>query len=218
VKILLIEDEKELVRRLVARLSGTGFIVEHVADAESALELMDVDGIAAIIVDLGLPGISGTEFIKRWRERGFATPVLVLTARSSWQEKVECLNLGADDYVTKPVRSEELVARLHALIRRSGGQATPTLSVRDVQIDPTAKAAWLFGEPLQLSQIEYRLLYLFVLRAGHILSQREILDNLYPMARERDLNTIEVHIGRLRRKIGKNAVTTVRGLGYRFER
>jgi two-component system, OmpR family, response regulator len=217
-KILLVEDEQELVRRLTTRLSGSGFIVEHVGDAESALEMVDVEGLAAIVLDLGLPGISGTEFIKCLRARGVMTPVLVLTARSSWQEKVECLNLGADDYVTKPVRSEELVARLHALIRRTGGQATSTLCAGAVQIDPIAKAGWLRGSPLQLSQIEYRLLYLFVLRAGHILSQREILDNLYPLKRERDLNTIEVHIGRLRKKIGKDSISTVRGLGYRFDR
>jgi two-component system, OmpR family, response regulator len=217
-RILFIEDEGEIARRVVTRLSGAGFVVEHVGDAEGALDLAGPEHFAAMVVDLGLPGIGGVELIRRWRERGHHTPILVLTARGSWQDKVTGLNTGADDYVTKPVRSEELIARLHALIRRAGGQSTPKLSAGNVQIDPTAKAVWLNGEQLHMTQIEYRLLYLFVLRAGHILSQSEILDHLYPMTSERDLNTIEVHIGRLRRKVGKTAVTTVRGLGYRFER
>jgi two-component system, OmpR family, response regulator len=217
-RILFIEDEGEIARRVVTRLSSAGFVVEHVSDAEGALDLAGPEHFAAMVVDLGLPGMSGIELVRRWRERGHSTPILVLTARGSWQDKVMGLNTGADDYVTKPVRSEELIARLHALIRRAGGQSTAKLSAGNVQIDPTAKAVWLNGDPLHMTQIEYRLLYLFVLRAGHILSQSEILDHLYPMTSERDLNTIEVHIGRLRRKVGRSAVTTVRGLGYRFER
>jgi two-component system, OmpR family, response regulator len=217
-RILLVEDEGEIARRCVSRLSAVGFIVEHVANAESALDLAGPEHFAAMVVDLGLPDISGMELIRRWRERGHLTPIIIMTARDNWQDKVAGLNNGADDFVVKPIRSEELVARLHALIRRTSGHAAARVSAGSVQIDPNAKAVWLEGEQLDLTQIEYRLLYLFVLRAGHILAQSEILDHIYPMTSERDLNTIEVHIGRLRRKIGKSAITTVRGLGYRFER
>jgi DNA-binding response OmpR family regulator len=158
------------------------------------------------------------EFIERWRQAGRDTPILILSARNNWEEKVNVLNAGADDYVVKPVRSEELVARIHALVRRAAGQTKQRISAGSVEMDPAARIVWLDGERIDLTQMEYRLLHLFILRAGHILAQTEILDHLYPMADERDLNTIEVHIGRLRRKIGKDAITTVRGLGYRLER
>lgn len=217
-RILIIEDEAELARRVESRLSASGFIVETAHDAESALEIPDPERFAAIVVDLGLPGIGGMEFIARWRAKGRNTPILVLSARGSWQEKVNGLNAGADDYVVKPVRSEELVARIHALVRRAAGQTNAKLSAGPVEMDPSARIVWLNGERIDLTQMEYRLLHLFVLRAGHILAQTEILDHLYPMADERDLNTVEVHIGRLRRKVGKDAITTLRGLGYRFER
>lgn len=217
-RILIVEDEPELARRVGARLSGAGFVVETALDAETALEIPDPEQIGAIVLDLGLPGIGGMEFIQQWRHAGRDTPVLVLSARNSWEEKVNILNSGADDYVVKPVRSEELVARVHALVRRAAGQTKPKLCAGAVEMDPAARIVWLSGEMVDLTQMEYRLLHLFILRAGHILAQTEILDHLYPMADERDLNTIEVHIGRLRRKIGKDAITTVRGLGYRFER
>jgi two-component system OmpR family response regulator len=217
-RILVIEDEIELLRRVESRLSASGFIVETAQDAETALEITEPDQIAAIVMDLGLPGMGGIEFIIRWRANGLQTPILVLTARGSWQEKVSGLNAGADDYIVKPVRSEELVARVHALVRRAAGQANPKLAAGRIEMDPAARIVWLNKERIDLTQMEYRLLHLFILRAGHILAQAEILDHLYPMAEERDLNTVEVHIGRLRRKIGKNAISTQRGLGYRFER
>ncbi len=217
-RVLIVEDEHELARRVGARLLGAGFIVETAHDAETALEIADPDQIGAIVLDLGLPGIGGLEFIMRWRQAGRSTPVLVLSARNNWEEKVNALNTGADDYVVKPVRSEELVARVHALVRRAAGQTKQKLSAGAVEMDPWARTVWKNGKPIELTQMEYRLLHLFILRAGHILAQTEIMDHLYPMADERDLNTIEVHIGRLRRKIGKEAITTVRGLGYRLER
>jgi two-component system, OmpR family, response regulator len=217
-RILIIEDESELARRVDSRLSASGFIVETAHDAETALDIPDPERFAAIVVDLGLPGIGGMEFISRWRATGHDTPILVLSARGSWQEKVNGLNAGADDYVVKPVRSEELVARIHALVRRAAGQTNARLAAGPVEMDPSARIVWLCGNRIDVTQMEYRLLHLFILRSGHILAQTEILDHLYPMADERDLNTIEVHVGRLRRKIGKNAITTIRGLGYRFER
>lgn len=217
-RILLVEDDLEIARRLVSRLTSAGFVVEHSTDAEAALDWPDPSGFSALVVDLGLPGLSGVEFVERWRERGLTTPILILSARGSWQEKVEGLNAGGDDYVVKPVRAEELIARLHALMRRASGHTGARISAGEVTLDPAAKAAWLGEDQLDLTQMEYRLLHMFVLRAGHILAQSDILDHLYPMASERDLNTIEVHVGRLRRKVGRAAITTVRGLGYRFER
>jgi two-component system, OmpR family, response regulator len=217
-RILVIEDEAELGRRLVERLATGGFVVETANSAETAFDLPDPEKWAAIIVDLGLPGMSGIDMIKRWRQLGFDTPILVLSARGTWQEKVEGLNVGADDYVVKPVRGEELLARVNALIRRAAGQNRAKLSAGRIEMDPAARMVWCEGQLLELTQMEFRLLHLFLLRAGHILAQSEILDHLYPMADERDLNTIEVHIGRLRRKVGKTAITTIRGLGYRFER
>jgi two-component system, OmpR family, response regulator len=217
-RIMLIEDDGEVSRRLVDRLSALGFVVEHAASAEAAFDWPDAKAFSALIVDVGLPGMNGLEFVRQWRQLGHDTPILILSARGSWQEKVDGLNTGADDYVVKPTRPEEIAARLHAMVRRSVGQSGSRLTAGKIELDPGAKAAWCAGEPLKLTQMEFRLLRHFVIRAGHILSQTEILDHLYPMARERDLNTVEVHIGRLRRKIGRDAITTIRGLGYRLER
>ncbi len=217
-RILLVEDDPEISRRLVSRLATHGFIVESSCDGETALDWPDPDRFVALVVDVGLPGMSGFQFIERWRERGLSAPILVLSARGSWQEKVDGLNRGADDYIVKPVRAEEVAARLHALVRRAAGHSSASISAGKVSLNPGTKTVTLDGTRIDLTQIEYRLLHLFVLRAGHILAQSDILDHLYPMSRERDLNTIEVHIGRLRRKVGRDAITTVRGLGYRFER
>jgi two-component system, OmpR family, response regulator len=217
-RILLIEDDREIAERLVTRLANSGFVMEHAGDAETALDWPDPEGFGALVVDVGLPGMSGLDLIRKWRERGMSTPILVLSARGAWHEKVDCLNIGADDYVVKPVRSEEIAARLNALLRRAAGHRTPFLTCGNVALDPGTKSVWMDGALLALSRIEYRLLHLFLLRAGHTLAQTDILDHLYPMARERDLNTVEVHIGRLRRKIGRDAIKTIRGLGYRLER
>lgn len=217
-RILIVEDDRIVAQRLTARLSAAGFVAEHAGTGEAALDWADPDRFDAMIVDLGLPGLGGIELIRTWRARGIETPILILSARGAWQEKVDGLNAGADDYVVKPARGEEIVARIHALARRSGGRAQTSFAAGDVTLDPTSREVRLRGEVLDVTQIEYRLLQLFLARPGHILSQTEIMEHLYPMNRERDLNTIEVHVGRLRRKIGRHAITTVRGLGYRFER
>jgi two-component system, OmpR family, response regulator len=217
-RILLVEDDPEISRRLVSRLATHGFITEHALDAEAALDWPDPERFVALVVDIGLPGMNGLQFVEKWRERGLAAPILVLSARGSWQEKVDGLNRGADDYIVKPVRAEEVAARLHALIRRSAGHASPAISAGRLSLNPGTKGVTLDGQQINLTQIEYRLLHMFIFRVGHILAQSDIMDHLYPMSTERDLNTVEVHIGRLRRKIGKEAISTVRGLGYRFER
>ena len=217
-RICLVEDDDELARRLALRLTDLGFVVERAADAESALAWPDPERFAALIVDLGLPGVGGLELVRLWRKRALATPILILTAQDGWQGKVDGLNAGADDFVVKPARAEEIAARLHALVRRSSGFAGPQMRAGPITVDPAARAAWLDDRPLDLTQTEFRLLLHMVSRAGRILSQGELLDHLYPLSKERDANTVEVHIGRLRRKIGRAAITTVRGLGYRLER
>ena len=216
-RVLLVEDDPNISQRLADRLVARGFRPELANDAETALNCADPDRISAMIVDLGLPGMSGLDLVRLWRKRGSNTPILVLSARGSWQEKVDGLNAGCDDYVVKPVHSEEIAARLHALIRRAAGQSDSHLSAGKLSLDPAGKMAWLDGERLELTQTEFRLLRFLMLRAGQTLSQAEIHDHLYPSIGDRDLNTVEVHVGRLRRKIGRASVRTLRGLGYRLE-
>lgn len=215
-RLLLVEDDAELARRLAARLAESGFVVEHAIDARNALDWPEPEDFAAFIVDIGLPDMSGIALIERIRSRGNGVPIIVLSARGSWREKVDGLNAGADDYVVKPVRAEEIVARLRALLRRASGTPQSRLHAGALSLDQQSKTAWIGDEQIELTQTEFRLLQLFMYRAGHVLPQSEILDHLYPAAKERDLNTIEVHIGRLRRKIGRDAIRTVRGLGYRL--
>jgi two-component system, OmpR family, response regulator len=216
-RILLVEDDRDIAQRLANRLALHGFVVEQAHDAETAMGWPDAEGLTALVVDIGLPGFNGIDLVRFWRSRELSTPILILTARGSWQEKVEGLNAGADDYVVKPVHAEEIAARLHALIRRTGGHAAARMRAGSVALDPSARAAWLDDVPLELTQTEYRLLHLFMLRPGHVLGQDDIINHLYPAGDVRDRNTVEVHIGRLRRKIGRAAIGTVRGLGYRLD-
>ncbi len=216
-RLLLVEDDRELASRLAKRLSAAGFAVDRAADGTSALAWPDLDTHSAVVLDLGLPGIDGLSLLRQWRARGIRVPVIILTARGNWQEKVEGLNAGADDFVVKPVHSEELIARLHAQIRRHEDHGAPLLKAGDMVLDPVARVASREGAPLDLSRQEYRLLEVFMRRPGHILSQADLLERLYPLAAERDWNTLEVQVSRLRRKLGAGAITTVRGLGYRLE-
>ena len=216
-RLLLVEDDVELASRLSKRLTAAGFAVDCAADGNSALAWPDLDAHSAVILDLGLPGIDGLSLLRRWRAQGIRVAVIILTARGNWQEKVEGLNAGADDFVVKPVHSEELIARLHAQIRRHEDHGAPVLKAGDLALDPVARVASREGVPLDLSRQEYRLLETFMRRPGHILSQADLLERLYPLAAERDWNTLEVQVSRLRRKLGAGAITTVRGLGYRLE-
>ena len=217
-RVLLVEDDRELGRRLSDRLRGAGFAVELAADCSTAEDWPDLDQTAAIILDLGLPDGEGLDLLRHWRRNRLETPILIFTARGSWQEKVEGLNAGADDFVVKPVRFEELLARLHALLRRHGGTRAPSLNAGGVELNPIDKTVRIEGLPVALSKQEFRLLQLFMRRAGQVLTQADLLDGLYELEVERQSNTVEVLIGRLRRKIGANRIATLRGLGYRFER
>jgi two-component system OmpR family response regulator len=217
-RLLLVEDDPELGRRLSERLRAADFAVELATNRSEAEDWPDVDRMAAVILDLGLPDGSGLDLLRHWRNHRLETPILILTARGSWQDKVEGLNAGADDFVVKPVRFEELLARLNALFRRQQGTRATAITAGDLALDPLARTTTQAGEPLALSRQELRLLHLFMRRAGQVLSQSDILDDLYTLDDERDRNTAEVLIGRLRRKIGRDRITTLRGLGYRFEK
>lgn len=215
-RLLVVEDDAELGRRLTERLRAADFAVELATCRSDAEDWPDVDCMAAVILDLGLPDGSGLDLLRHWRDQRLETPILILTARGSWQDKVEGLNAGADDFVVKPVRFEELMARLNALFRRQQGTRAATITAGDLALDPLARTATLAGAPLMLSKQEFRLLHLFLRRAGQVLSQTDILDDLYALDDEREPNTVEVLIGRLRRKIGRERIATLRGLGYRF--
>lgn len=216
IRILLVEDDQDIGARLKEGLAAFGFVVEHVEDGEQALSFALHERFDAIVLDLGLPVLSGIEVLRGLRRAGSTTPVLILTARSSWTEKVEGLNAGADDYVAKPFHVDEIAARLRALMRRVAGQATSELRHGDIVLDPVAGTAKVAGQPIDLTAQEFRLLHLFLHRVGRVVTQAELLDHLYGLNEERSSNTIEVYVGRLRRKLGRDTIRTLRGLGYRF--
>lgn len=215
-RILLVEDDQQLAQRLSERLRGTGFAVDVAGSLSDGEAWPDMDKIAVAILDLGLPDGTGLELLRIWRRRKVACPVLILTARGSWQDKVEGLNAGADDFVVKPVRFEELLARLHALLRRHGSARDTWLEASGVRLDPVARTAECDGLALALSKQEFRLLYMFLRRSGKVLPQEDIVEHLYSLEDHRDRNAVEVLVSRLRRKIGADRIQTVRGLGYRF--
>ncbi len=217
-RVLLVEDEPELGRRLSERLRKADFAVDLATTSEEAENWPDLDKMAAIILDLGLPDGDGVDVLRHWRGNRVDCPILILTARDSWQDKVEGLNAGADDFVVKPVRFEELLARLNAQFRRHLGKRANTLEVGDLQLDQMSHDVRMKGQPIALSKQEFRLLHLFMRRAGQVLPQPDILEHLYELESERELNTVEVLVGRLRRKIGKDKIVTLRGHGYRFEK
>ncbi len=215
-RILLAEDDKDLSRQLKLALADAGYVVDHAPDGEEAHYLGANEPYDAVILDLGLPKIDGVSVLERWRREGMAVPVLILTARSAWSEKVAGFDAGADDYLTKPFHTEELLARLRALLRRTAGHATSTLQSGSLRLDPRAARASVDGEPLRLTSLEYRLLHYVLMHQGRVISRTELVEHLYDQDFDRDSNTIEVFIGRLRKKIGPDRIETVRGLGYRI--
>ena len=216
IRILIVEDDDMLAERVARSLNQAGFIVERAVDGDDGY-MMGMDGAYdAAIVDLGLPGRHGMDVISGWREAGMTTPVLILTARSAWAEKVEGLNRGADDYLTKPFHTPELIARLRALTRRASGAAGSTLVHGDLTLNVSTSEVMRGSEPVDLTAFEFRMLKYFMHRIGHVISQQELIEHLYPVNDTRESNTIEVYVGRLRRKIGADKIKTVRGLGYKF--
>jgi two-component system OmpR family response regulator len=215
-RVLVVEDDPDLSRQLKQALTDAGYAVDHAADGEEAHYLGENEPYDVIVLDLGLPRIDGVSVLERWRREGRATPVLILTARGGWSDKVAGFDAGADDYLTKPFHTEELLARLRALLRRAAGHAAPALSCGGLRLDPRAARASVNGEPLRLTSLEYRLLHYLMMHQGRVISRTELVEHLYDQDFDRDSNTIEVFVGRLRKKIGPDRIETVRGLGYRL--
>ncbi|MCM2478592.1 response regulator transcription factor [Serpentinimonas maccroryi] len=215
-RLLLVEDDPALSARLRQTLAAAGYAVDHAADGRQAWYQGGVQDYDAIVLDLGLPLLDGLSVLKRWRSEGMRAPVLLLTARHQWHEKVAGIDAGADDYLSKPFHTEELLARLRALIRRSQGLASPLLSCGALSVDTRSARALLGSQPLPLTAQEFRLLSYLMHRPNQIVSRTELNEHLYAEAFERDSNTIEVFVARLRKKLPAESIETVRGLGYRI--
>ena len=216
-RVLVVEDEKLLSRQLASAVGDAGYAVDCVADGERADFLAQTEHYDAVVLDLGLPRIDGLALLRRWRDAGISVPVLILTARGSWHEKVQGIDSGADDYVTKPFKMEEVLARLRGLIRRASGQVTPELRSGPVVLDPRAAKVMRDGIAVKLTSHEFRVLSYLMHHRGRVVSQGELAEHIYAEAADRDSNTVEVFIARLRRKLGASFIETVRGLGYRVE-
>ena len=216
-RVLVVEDEARLAEQLVSALRDAGYAVEHASDGEQAEFLGRSEPYDAIVLDLGLPKIDGLTVLRRWREAAIAAPVLVLTARGSWHEKVQGIDGGADDYVAKPFRMEEVLARLRGLLRRAKGQLKPELRCGRVTLDPRTSKVTLDGAPVRLTAHELRVLSYLMHHRGRYVSQRELTEHIYEHDHDRDSNTVEVFVARLRRKLGAELIATERGLGYRIE-
>lgn len=219
-RLLVLEDEPALRDTLAGQFRAAGFTIDEAADGVEGEYAGLEYPIDVAVVDLGLPRRSGLDAIRAWRKAGKSFPVLILTARDSWQEKVAGLDAGADDYVTKPFRFEEVLARVQALLRRSGGWSQPLLKSGAIELDTRAQEVRVAGAPVELTAFEYRLLEYLMLRAGQVVSKAELTEKLYEQDFERDSNTIEVFMGRLRRKLDPDEalqpIETLRGRGYRF--
>jgi two-component system, OmpR family, response regulator len=215
-RVLVVEDEARLAKQLAGALAEAGYAVDCAGDGERADFLCQTERYDAAVLDLGLPKIDGLTLLRRWRDAGLVLPVLVLTARGSWHEKVQGIDGGADDYVSKPFRMEEVLARLRALIRRASGQITPVLRSGPVALDARLARVTVDGAPVKLTSHEFRVLSYLMHHRGRVVSQAELTEHIYAQDADRDSNTVEVFVARLRRKLGASFIETVRGLGYRI--
>ncbi|MGL4295186.1 MAG: response regulator transcription factor [Aestuariivirga sp.] len=213
-RILVVEDEPDLNRQLVQALQDAGYVVDSAADGEEGHYLGDTEPYDGVILDLGLPVLDGVSVLEKWRRAGKKMPVLILTARDRWSDKVAGFDAGADDYVAKPFHMEEVLARVRALLRRSAGHATSELSCGPVQLDTKSARVTVNGTAVKLTSLEFRLLAYLMHHKGKVVSRTELVEHLYDQDFDRDSNTIEVFVGRLRKKLNTDVLHTIRGMGY----
>tara|TARA_Y100000815_G_scaffold268954_3_gene290840 strand:- start:163 stop:840 length:678 start_codon:yes stop_codon:yes gene_type:complete len=216
VRILVVEDDHDLNRQLCDALTEQGYVVDRAFDGEEGHFLGDTEPYDAVILDIGLPEMDGITVLENWRSSGRTMPVLILTARDRWSDKVAGIDAGADDYVAKPFHLEEVMARIRALIRRSAGHASSELTCGPLKVDTKSSKATVDGVALKLTSHEFRLLSYLIHHIGEVVSRTELVEHMYDQDFDRDSNTIEVFVGRLRRKMGVDLIETVRGLGYRM--
>ena len=213
-RVLVVEDEPDLAGQLSGTLRDAGYAVDVARDGEEGHFLGETESYDAVVLDLGLPLIDGVSVLERWRRGGRTMPVLILTARDRWSDKVAGFDAGADDYVTKPFQMEEVLARLRALIRRAAGHASPELECGPVRVDTRSGRVTVAGVPIKLTAQEFKILSYLMHHQGKVVSRTELTEHIYDQDFDRDSNIIEVFIGRLRKKLGSPVIQTVRGLGY----
>ncbi len=218
IHILFVEDDDDLAARVSNLMRKEGFVVDRAADGDAGWYLGETGTYDAAVLDLGLPGLAGGEVLRCWRAAGREFPVLVLSARAAWSERVDTLNAGADDYVAKPFHPPELIARMRALLRRSNRKTELLCAERDIVLDPGAGLVTVAGRPVQMTARELQILTYLIRRNGRIVSQSELIEHVYAEEEYRDSNTIEVYVARLRKKLGRETIRTVRGLGYRLDK
>ncbi|MFZ3034354.1 MAG: response regulator transcription factor [Parvibaculum sp.] len=215
-RLLVVEDDPDLNRQLVTALQEAGYVVDSASDGEEGHFLGDTEPYDAIVLDLGLPEMDGVTVLEKWRRDGRTMPVLILTARDRWSDKVAGFDAGADDYVAKPFFMEEVLARIRALLRRASGHASSELECGPLRVDTRTSRVTINGAAVKLTSLEYRLIEYLIHHQDRIISRTELVEHLYDQDFDRDSNTIEVFVGRLRRKLGRDMIETVRGLGYRL--
>ncbi len=213
-RVLVVEDDADLNRQISTALADAGYVVDKALDGEEGHYLGETSPYDAIILDLGLPILDGVSVLEKWRRAGRKMPVLILTARDRWSDKVAGFDAGADDYVTKPFHMEEILARVRALVRRSAGQASSELTCGPVTLDTKGAKVMVTGMPVKLTSLEYRLLEYLMMHMGKVVSRTELVEHLYDQDFDRDSNTVEVFVGRLRKKLGVDVLHTIRGMGY----
>lgn len=215
-RLLIVEDDKDLNRQIKTALQDSGYVVDSASDGEEGHFLGSTESYDAIVLDIGLPLMDGISVLENWRREDIKTPVLILTARDRWNDKVAGFDAGADDYVAKPFHMEELLARLRALIRRAAGHASSEISCGALMLDTKTSRIFVNDLQLKLTSLEFRLLSYMLHQQGRVISRTELVEHLYDQDYDRDSNTIEVFVGRIRKKMGVNMLQTVRGLGYQL--
>jgi two-component system, OmpR family, response regulator len=213
-RLLVVEDDPDINRQLVSALQDSGYVVDSAKDGEEGHYLGDTEPYDAVVLDLGLPVLDGVSVLEKWRRAGKKMPVLILTARDRWSDKVAGFDAGADDYVAKPFHMEEVLARVRALLRRSAGHATSELVCGPVSLDTKSARVIVNGMAVKLTSLEFRLLAYLMHHKGKVVSRTELVEHLYDQDFDRDSNTVEVFVGRLRKKLGVDVLHTIRGMGY----